>query len=92
MALSIVDQNFINLAANEAQKSNVSMKHGCVAVASGKVIGRGCNACERTHSRDKFIKNSCSCHAEMAALRNVYHSCTTTHGNYIDSIKGAWSG
>ena len=85
--LSSSDQTFINLAINEAEKSSLLMKHGCVVVKKGKIVGRGFNS-SRTASKDKFI-NSCSCHAEMAALRQFYHtSLTNTYGKYSDSIKG----
>ncbi|MGA0093876.1 MAG: hypothetical protein ACO3J2_06235, partial [Chthoniobacterales bacterium] len=44
------------------------MKHGCVVVKNGKIVGRGYNS-SRSTSSDNFISNSPSCHAEIAALR-----------------------
>jgi len=86
--LSRSDETFINIASNEAEKSSLLMKHGCVVVKNGKIVGRGYNS-PRSTSRDNFISNSCSCHAEMAALRQFYHrSLTNTYGKYSDSIKG----
>ena len=86
--LSVTDQIYLNQAACEAKKSILLSKHGCVAVANGKIIGRGHNS-SRTQSSDGFISNTCSCHAEIAALRNLFHSCcTNTNGKYIKQIKG----
>ena len=86
--LSATDQIFINQAAYESKKSMLLSKHGCVAVANGKIIGRGHNS-SRTYSSDGFICNTCSCHAEIAALRNLFHSCCINpNGKYIKQIKG----
>ena len=85
-SLSANDVRFIASAAIEALKSPVLMRHGAVAVANGKIMGKGHNS-YRTTSRDKFISNTCTCHAEIASLRNMFHSCTTNaygkHGNNI---------
>ena len=67
------------------------MRHGCVAVMNGKIIGRGHNN-YRNRTYDGFVNNSnqCTCHAEMAALRNVYHKCCdNTFGKWSDSLKVA---
>tara|TARA_B100001093_G_scaffold213898_1_gene205154 strand:- start:79 stop:357 length:279 start_codon:yes stop_codon:yes gene_type:complete len=85
--LSITDMKFVNYAANEAVKSPVLMRHGSVAVANGKILGRGHNH-YRCTSRDNFISNTCTCHAEIACLRNMFHSCgTNTYGKNGISIK-----
>ena len=85
--LSSTDFAFINQAAHEALKSPVLMRHGAVAVMSGKIMGRGHNH-YRTTSKDDFISNTCTCHAEIASLRNMFHSCgTNTYGKYSNSIK-----
>ena len=39
----------------------------------------------RSYSKDGFIQNSCSCHAEIAALRDMLHNCTKAG----DSLKGS---
>ena len=83
--LSNSDQSFINSAFNEALKSQVLMRHGAVAVVSGKIMGRGHNH-YRSHSKDNFINNACTCHAEIASLRNMFHCCGTKQ---INSIKVA---
>ena len=83
--LSNSDMRFINSAANEALKSPVLMRHGAVAVTNGKIMGRGHNH-YRTTSKDKFISNTCTCHAEIASLRNMFHSANT-YGKYSNSIK-----
>ena len=36
--ISQKDYNFLSIASNEASKSNVLMRHGCVAVVNGKVL------------------------------------------------------
>ena len=64
------DQRFIEIAANEARRSSCLMRHGCVAVLNGRIVGRGYNN-YRCHSNDGFIKNTMTCHAEIAALRQV---------------------
>tara|TARA_B100001093_G_C26780441_1_gene994353 strand:- start:1147 stop:1425 length:279 start_codon:yes stop_codon:yes gene_type:complete len=87
--LSNTDMKYINMAANEARKSKVLMRHGSVAVSGGKVLGRGYNN-YRTTSKDNFIQNTCTCHAEIACLRNMYQNCTTNaYGKYGNNIKGS---
>lgn len=63
-------ERFIDSAAEQATKSPCLMRHGCVAVLNGRVIGRGFNN-YRCNSRDGFIKDAMTCHAEIAALRQV---------------------
>tara|TARA_B110000967_G_C18647715_1_gene441721 strand:- start:43 stop:477 length:435 start_codon:yes stop_codon:yes gene_type:complete len=59
----------MDFAANEATKSSIPYRHGCIAVSSGKIIARGHNH-DRTTSRDGLISNRvCSCHAEIDVLR-----------------------
>ena len=88
MNLSQKEELFIAMAALEASKSDVLMKHGCVAVVNGKVLARGHNDVNRTTSKDNFIKNTCSCHAEIACLRNLYYQINTnTYGKYSENIK-----
>lgn len=64
------DQRFIEIAADQASRSQCLMRHGCVAVMNGRIIGRGFNN-YRCHSNDGFIQNTMTCHAEIAALREV---------------------
>jgi len=85
--ISATDQTYLSCAAQEAQKSKLLSQHGCVAVANGKILGRGHNS-SRTQSQDGFICNTCSCHAEIAALRELHKHSTNTHGKYSDPIKG----
>lgn len=88
MAISRNDEIYISHAANEATKSELLMKHGCILVKHGKVVAKGHNS-YRTTSKDNFIKNTCACHAEMAALRKYYRMASTTpFEKYGDSIKG----
>lgn len=76
MNCSNTDYRYISLACEEAIKSPVLYKHGCIAVVSGKIIARGYNN-YRTYSKDGLIKNTCTCHAEVDVLRkclkqNIY--------------------
>ena len=81
------DQRYLSLAANISRKSPVLMQHGCVAVTSGKITATGYNN-YRTTSNDGFISNSCTCHAEVDALRKLYHSSSSnTFGKYGVNIK-----
>ena len=63
-------ESFISRAAEIAINSPMLHRHGCVAVASGKIVGWGFNT-YRGASKDGFITNCCSCHAEIAAIRNA---------------------
>ena len=90
MPCSVSDEKFASAAAIEALKSSMTQKHGCVAVSNGKIRGRGHNSC-RTQSCDGFIQNTCSCHAEIAALRNMWHTnCGTQHSKFSRTLKGQY--
>ena len=60
---------FINQALTIAQSSSMLFRHGCVCVANGKVISTGVNN-YRTRCNTGLI-DSCSCHAEMDAVRKI---------------------
>ena len=68
MRCSSSDERLADLAVREAEKSILPMKHGCIAVSSGKILARGHNH-YRTFSKDGLIQNCCSCHAEIDVLR-----------------------
>lgn len=74
--LTMTEQCFITTAGLESNKSDLVSRHGCVCVMGGKIIGRGHNS-SRTQSKDGFINNTCSCHAEIAAIRNAIHNTFT---------------
>ena len=81
------DERYLCLAAHISRKSPVLMQHGCVAVVGGKVMATGYNN-YRTNSNDGFINNTCTCHAEVDAIRKLYHnSLTNTYGKYGINIK-----
>ena len=87
--LSINDQTYLCHAAHESTKSTLPSRHGAIAVVNGRIMGRGHNS-DRTQSQDGFIHDTCSCHAEIAALRDLWHSCcSNTHGKYSKQIKVA---
>ena len=88
-AISLKDQQFISVAAKEATNSKVAMRHGCVAVLSGKIIARGYNT-YRTSSRDGFLNNTCTCHAEITTLRKMHRqNWKQSRTNYRLSLKVA---
>lgn len=85
--ISNTDYRFIVEATSQAMKSPVLMRHGAVAVSNGKIMGKGFNH-YRSNSKDDFIKNTCTCHAEIACLRNMYYSCSSNeYGKHGISIK-----
>jgi deoxycytidylate deaminase len=68
--ISKKDIRFIMKAADIANNSKMLMRHGCVIVENNHIIATGYNN-YRTRFGDRFVENSCSCHAEMHALRNA---------------------
>lgn len=85
--MSNQDLQFLALARDEAEFSPCLQRHGCVAVLNGTVVGKGCNY-YRSTSSDGFIKDTCSCHAEISALREVYKRFNIKN-NYLYQIKVA---
>ena len=83
--LSIKDQKFINIALEECCKSNVLMRHGCVAVMNGKIIAQGHNS-YRNRTNDGFINNQGSCHAEISVLRTIFHIHSNKKCNNINFL------
>ena len=72
--ISLRHYRYMAEAINEAIKSPIHHKHGCVIVSNGKIVGRGYNHLRSTSS-DGLIHNCCSCHAEIAALRSLANTC-----------------
>jgi tRNA(Arg) A34 adenosine deaminase TadA len=70
MMLSKKDQSHVMRAVEECNYSTMLMKHGCVVANGSKILACGHNH-YRTRFNDGFMKQSCSCHAEMDALRKV---------------------
>lgn len=77
--------NYISEASLEATKSPCRTQHGCVAVVNGRIIARGHNH-YRNSSSDGFVNDICTCHAEMAALRNIYRTING-RGHYNKNTK-----
>ena len=73
MTISKRYQRFADMASIEAVKSPMLFQHGCVITKGKKVLFRGKNTL-RNNSADGFIQDDCSCHAEVDALRRMYHS------------------
>jgi len=72
------EASFMECARVEAAKSPCLFRHGAVAVVNGRILARGHNT-YRTHSSDRFIRNCCTCHAEISALRQMYRRHNHTH-------------
>ena len=84
--ISLKNEKFLNIALRIAEKSPVLMQHGAITVLGGKIVGKGYNN-YRTYSNDGFIKDTCTCHAEISALRNTYYNLSNAYGKYSDNIK-----
>ena len=67
------DLQYASLAADVAEQSLMTSRHGCVAVGNGKVLASATN-CIRPHSNEGFIGDQCSCHAEIHTLRKLFYS------------------
>ena len=63
-------ESVFSLCLDEASKSNLLFRHGCIATYGGKIMCKGCNT--TTSSTDNFIRNSCTCHAEINVLRRMF--------------------
>ena len=70
MTISKKDCVLASDAANEAMKSEVLQRIGCVATVNGKIIAKGCNN-YRTHSKNGIISNTMTCHAECNVLHKL---------------------
>ena len=68
--LSNKEENFIAKASQYAQESTMYSRHSCIVVLNGVEIANGYNNV-RNYSRDRFINECYSCHAEISALRNA---------------------
>jgi tRNA(Arg) A34 adenosine deaminase TadA len=75
--LTRTDHNHLSKAIEVARGSPMLMRHGCIVARGNKVISSGFN-----HYRGRFgdgwlggretcMVGSCSCHAEMTALRKI---------------------
>ena len=73
MASSITSRkkvNFISLAAQEAEKSPVLMRHGAIAVSNGKILAKGHNHYRSCASTG--VIEGCTCHAECDVLHKLH--------------------
>ena len=70
--LTIKQEKIFSQSLDEAKKSNMLFKHGCVATYGGHVIASGYSTHKNYSSHDNFIDNQCSFHAEMDVLRKIY--------------------
>ena len=65
------DRRFLEMASRHADRSVMISKHGSVISYKGKFIASGHNTDTRVYSKDGFLNNYASCHAEIDALRNA---------------------
>ena len=65
------EERYLSLAGIHAQESTMKHRHGAVIVMNGKPITFGVNQ-SRNYSKDGILRNCCSCHAEIAAIRNAH--------------------
>lgn len=73
-SLSNKDLYYASMAAEAALESTMTSRHGCVATSNnGKILTSATN-CIRACSKEGFIADQCSCHAEIHALRKLYYS------------------
>jgi len=64
------DYDILSSAIEQAQKSPVLMRHGCIAARHGKLLAKGFNH-YRTYSKCGIIKNTCTCHAECHVVHQL---------------------
>lgn len=89
MLCSLADERFASIALEQAEKSTMNVKHGCVAVCNGKIMAKGYNT-DRTYSKDRLIHGYCSCHAEIDVLRKCKKFNLNLHKTVIYVVrKGA---
>ena len=76
--ISSRDYYFANIALNHAKNAEGPFRHGSVCVLHGKIISHGHNN-YRTRCRSQLI-DSCSCHAEVDALRKILLKVSSAKG------------
>ena len=67
------DYTMMERAIQMSHTSPMLMRIGCVIANGKKVAASGCNH-YRTQYSDGITCETCSCHAEMDALRRLLHS------------------
>ena len=66
------DEKYACLALRAANSSNMKYhQHGCIAVADGTILASGCNSYGSSSSKDKYLQNTCTCHAEVDVMRKI---------------------
>lgn len=76
MQIPQTKQRFFEMARQQALKSEMSQKIGCVAVISGKIVSFGYN-------RDMdglVLGKSCRMHAEMCTLKRIFKGSKCAQG------------
>ena len=70
--ISNKDLDMFHEAVSTSFNSTLRFQHGAVLTVGGKIIAKGCNQA-RCHTRDGFVHNSCTCHAEITVIRQAFH-------------------
>ena len=65
-------QRLFSLCLNEASKSNLLFRHGCIATYGGKIMCKGCNT--TTSSTDNFIRNRFRCRIAISQPRFIKYT------------------
>jgi len=66
--MSVKAERFIALAREDAARSTLSYKHGCLATLGGKIIARGCNT-DRSYHGSRTMNCMNTTHAEINVCR-----------------------
>lgn len=87
--LSNTEESFLNVARAVAKTSTCRMKHGAVVVSGGRVLATGINSDKNNpfvfeHSYQR--KTLSSVHAEMAAIRMLYHYVPVRATMYVARV------
>jgi tRNA(Arg) A34 adenosine deaminase TadA len=70
--LSNKKERMYQRSLQEAEKSDMLFRHGCVATYGGKIIASGFNCHKVRNHSDLSEYVQCSCHAEINVLKKIY--------------------
>jgi deoxycytidylate deaminase len=71
--LSSRDRHYLNMALDQALKSDCTNRHGAVIVVNGAVVGKSPNKFRNHPSvvSPEHVKTGCTVHAEVAAIKKA---------------------
>lgn len=82
MCLSTKKDKILSQCLSLATDSDMLFQHGCIATLGGKIVARGNNTNKNYTKNDTFLKNRCTCHAEVNVLRQIYHKLRRNNKDY----------